>query len=106
MLFGAGASRPAVPGETVLMFGTGFGPTTPAVLAGQIVSGAPPLSDPTQLHIRIGGVSASVSFAGIVAVGEYQFNVVIPVLPDGDQPIVADIGGVSTQTGLSIPIKN
>jgi uncharacterized protein (TIGR03437 family) len=105
--FGPGApSRPAQPGETLLMFGTGFGPTTPAVPAGQVVSGAAPVADPTQLHIRIGGVPATVQFAGIVAAGEYQFNVTIPAVPDGDQPIVADIGGVSTQSGLLISVKN
>jgi hypothetical protein len=32
--------------------------------------------------------------------------VVIPPLADGDQPIVATIGGLSTQSGLSIPVKN
>ena len=105
--FGAGvASRPAQPGETILIFGTGFGPTTPAVPAGQIVGGAAPLTDPSQLHLRIGGVAATVPFAGIVAAGEYQFNVVVPAVPDGDQPIAADIGGVSTQSGLLINIKN
>ena len=103
---GAAASRPARPGETLELYGTGFGPTTPAVPAGQIVGSAAPLTDPAQLHIRIGGVPATVEYAGIVAAGQYQFNVVIPVLPDGDQPIVADIGGVSTQSGLLITIKN
>jgi uncharacterized protein (TIGR03437 family) len=100
---GAAASRPAQPGEVLMLFGTGFGPTTPAVPAGQIFSGAAPLTDPTQLQITIGGVVATVQFAGIVAAGEYQFNVVVPALPDGDQRIVATIGGMSTQSGLSIP---
>jgi uncharacterized protein (TIGR03437 family) len=107
--FGSGLiSRPAQPGEILQIFGTGFGPTTPAVAAGQIVSAAAPLSDPTQLRLTIGGVTATVQFAGIAAaaVGEYQFNVVVPQLPDGDQPIVATIGGVSSQTGISVPIKN
>jgi uncharacterized protein (TIGR03437 family) len=98
-------SRPAQPGETILLFGTGFGPTTPAVPANQVVSGAPPLVDPTQLHVRIGGVPAT-AVAALVYAGEYQINVVIPPLPDGEQPIVADIGGVSTPTGIVIPIKN
>jgi uncharacterized protein (TIGR03437 family) len=105
--YGAGVTtRPAAPGETVEIYGTGFGPTNPAVLAGQLVSGAPPLADPTQLQIRIGGVLATVSYAGMVAVGEYQFNVVIPALPNGNQPIVANIGGLTSQTGISIPIQN
>jgi uncharacterized protein (TIGR03437 family) len=105
--FGAAvASRPAQPGETLLVFGTGFGPTSPAALAGQIVNSTFPIMDLTQLHISIGGATASVQFAGIVASGEYQLNVVVPSLPDGDQVAVAEIGGVSTQPGLSIAIKN
>jgi uncharacterized protein (TIGR03437 family) len=105
--YGSGtASRPATPGETVLLYGTGFGPTTPAVQAGVIPPAAAPLADLTQLQVSIGGVPATVSWAGIVAAGEYQLNVVIPPLADGDQPIVATIGGASTQNGLLIPVKN
>jgi uncharacterized protein (TIGR03437 family) len=99
-------SRPAVPGEVILLFGTGFGPTTPAVPTGQIFSGAAPLADPTQLHMTIGGAAATVQFAGMVAAGEYQFNVVIPPVGDGDQAIVATIAGFATQSGLSISVKN
>jgi uncharacterized protein (TIGR03437 family) len=98
--------RPAQPGEVLLLYGTGFGPTTPTVPAGQIVSGAAPLTDPSQLHIFINGTEAAVQFAGIVAVGEYQNNVVVPDLSGGDQPIVANIGGTSTQSGLFITIRN
>ena len=99
-------SRPAQPGEVILLFGTGFGPTNPAVPAGQIVSGASPLADLSQLRLRIAGAPVTVQFAGIVAAGEYQFNVVVPAVADGDHYIVADIGGVSTQSALLIPIKN
>ena len=105
--YGAGVTtRSATPGETLEIYGTGFGPTNPAAPAGQLVSGAPPLTDPTQLQIRIGGVLATVSYAGLVAPGEYQFNVIVPALPNGNQPIVANIGGLSSQTGISIPIQN
>ena len=100
------SSRPATPGETVLLYGTGFGPTTPVVPAGVIPAAAAPLADLTQLHITIGGAPATVSWAGIVAAGEYQINVLIPPLADGDQPIVATIGGVTTQGGLLISVKN
>jgi uncharacterized protein (TIGR03437 family) len=103
---GAATSRPAQPGEVVQIYGTGFGPTAPTVLAGQVISSPAVLADPSQLHIRIGGVPATVKYAGIVLAGEYQFNVVVPALPDGDQAITADIGGVFTQSGLSIPVKN
>jgi uncharacterized protein (TIGR03437 family) len=105
--FGSGvASRPAAPGEVILLFGTGFGPTTQDVPAGQIFNGAAPLTDLTQLHMTIGGAPATVQFAGMVAAGEYQFNVVVPAVADGDQAIVATIAGFPTQSGLSIPVKN
>ncbi len=99
-------TRPATPGETIEIYGTGFGPTNPAVQAGQLVPGAAPLMDLTQLQVRIGGVVATVSWAGITFVGEYQLNVLIPPLPNGDQSIVATIGGVTSQAGILIPIQN
>lgn len=99
-------SRPAQPGEILSIFGTGFGPTSPATAPGKIVSGAAPLLDMSQLHITIGGVPATVQFAGIVAAGEYQLNVTVPQTADGDQALVAIIGGFSSQTGLAIPVKN
>jgi len=41
--FGTGvSSRPAQPGETVALFGTGFGPTSPAPPAGQVLTTAYP----------------------------------------------------------------
>jgi uncharacterized protein (TIGR03437 family) len=50
--------------------------------------------------IKIGGITgitATVTFAGLVAPGEFQFNVVVPsTLADGDQPITATYGGSTT----------
>ena len=40
------ASRPAQPGETLQIYATGLGPTTPAVPAGQLVGSAAPLVGP------------------------------------------------------------
>ena len=99
-------SRPAQPGETIQIYATGFGPTTPAVPAGQVVSNPAPLSNLTQLHVTIGGVAATVEYAGIASAGDYQINVVVPQLANGDQPILASIAGVSAQTGVFIPILN
>jgi uncharacterized protein (TIGR03437 family) len=47
-----------------------------------------------------------VSFAGLVAPGQFQFNVVVPAsLASGDQPITATYGGLSTQTGTMITVQ-
>lgn len=72
-------SRPALPGEIVSLYGTGFGPTDPVVPSGEIYSGAAPLAPLRGLKIRIGGKEAEVQFGGLSAAGLHQFNVVIPV---------------------------
>jgi uncharacterized protein (TIGR03437 family) len=94
---------PATPGETVMVYGNGFGPTQAAVVSGSPAqSGAlSPLP-----AVKIGGVAATVNFAGLVAPGQFQFNVVVPAsLADGDQPIVAAYGGFSTQSGTLISVQ-
>lgn len=104
--YGGGVeSRPAQPGEVVEVYGSGFGPTSPAVPTGQLFQGAAPLADPSQFHIHIGGVEAKVNFVGMVGPGLYQCNVVIPALADGDYPISADVSGADAVTGLLIAVK-
>ncbi len=99
-------SRPAQSGEILQIYATGFGPTTPAVPAGQLVASPALLSNVSQLLVTIGGVPATVQFAGIVAPGEYQINAIVPLLVAGDQPILATIAGVSSQAGIDIPVGN
>jgi uncharacterized protein (TIGR03437 family) len=51
-------------------------------------------------------VQAEVLFAGLSAAGLYQFNVTVPAtLADGDQAVVASIGGVQTQDGAFLAIQ-
>lgn len=94
---------PAKPGETILLYGTGFGPTDPALPTGQLVNAPAPLANAVQ--ISIGGVAANAVFAGLVGPGLYQFNVTVPNLPSGDAAVIARIGGLSTQTGVSLTIQ-
>jgi uncharacterized protein (TIGR03437 family) len=57
--------------------------------------------------ITIGGIAAAVQFAGLVAPGQYQFNVTVPSsLTDGDQLINANAGGQTTQAGTLISIQH
>jgi uncharacterized protein (TIGR03437 family) len=94
----------ARPGSTISIYALGCGPTNPATQAGVVAGVASPLALPYDL--RIGGVSANVTFAGIVggSIGLYQFNVVIPNVPAGDQPIELTVDGVSTGQNLTIVI--
>ena len=97
-------SRPAVTGDVIQFFGTGFGPTNPGVPADQVYSGA--AATVGAVTATIGGVNAVVEFAGVSAAGLYQINVAVPAgLASGDQPLVMMTGGVSTQSGLFVTMK-
>ena len=99
------ATTPAQPGEIVLLYGTGFGPTSPATPTGQLVAAAASLPS-NSVQITIGGVAAAVQFAGLTGSGLYQFNVTVPSsLQSGDAPVVATIGGVQTQAGVFITVQ-
>ena len=101
----ANTTTPAKPGETVVLYGNGFGQTVPAVTNGQIVTTAAPLAGTAT--VTVNNTSATVVFSGLVAPGLYQFNVVLPAtLPDGDVPVVVGIGGVTSPSGALITIKN
>ncbi len=96
-------TRPAQPGETIMIFGTGFGLTKPRVPTNQLVTAPAPLAGGAQ--VTIGGVVAPVAYAGLVESGLYQLNVKVPSLPNGDAAFVASTAGQSTQAGVSITIQ-
>jgi uncharacterized protein (TIGR03437 family) len=96
-------TTPAKPGDTIVLWGTGFGPTNPAIAPGEVVSGASPLLNTVKL--RIGQSTAQVAFAGMTGSGLYQFNTVVPSLPDGDYPVVAEIAGVRTALAARLRIQ-
>ena len=98
---------PAKAGDTVVIFGVGFGPTNPAVAAGQqFTTGAPPPTATDSIALRINGQPVTQSFSGLSAPGLFQFNVTVPSgLGTGDQPIVATVNGVSTQQNVVIALQ-
>jgi uncharacterized protein (TIGR03437 family) len=90
-------TAPATPGEVIILWGTGFGPADPAVPSRQVLSGASPLANAVTL--TIGGQPAAVDFAGVIAAGLVQINVHVPSgIKNGDAGVIAEVGGVSTQT--------
>jgi uncharacterized protein (TIGR03437 family) len=101
----AGVSfAPAKPGSTISLYALGCGPTNPPTLAGVVAGQGAPLALPYEL--RIGGVPANVTFAGMVAgsIGLYQFNLVVPNVPAGDQPIELTVDGVNAGQNMVIVI--
>ena len=97
-----GASTPARPGETIVLYANGFGPTNAPVQSGSTTQSGTLSPLPV---VMIGNAQATVQFAGLVFPGEFQFNVVVPPgLANGDQSITATYSGISTQSGTLLTV--
>ena len=95
MILGTGA--PAAPGETIVLYATGLGVVTPALVPGVVPTDALPVVAPTQ--VTIAGAPATLSFAGLVpgTAGVYQLNVQVPSdAAAGDLPVIVTSGSVSS----------
>ncbi|HXP87260.1 MAG TPA: IPT/TIG domain-containing protein [Bryobacteraceae bacterium] len=98
-----GSSTPAQAGETILLFANGFGPTSATVTGGSLQQSGTLPSTPV---VTIGGIPATVTFAGLISPGLYQFNVVVPAsAPSGDNALVATYNGQSTQADVLLTIR-
>ena len=98
------AFTPSRPGQTVLIYALGCGPTNPPTQAGVVAGQNAALALP--FEVRIGGKTATVNFAGIVAntIGLYQFNIVVPDLPPGDHPVELSVDGVANRQNLVLTV--
>ena len=97
----ANFTTPAKPGETITLYGTGFGPTAPSIAPGIVTDKLYNLS-PTPTA-TMGNINAPVAFAGLVTgfFQVYQFNIVVPpAAPDGDLPLVVNVNGTLSFSGL------
>jgi uncharacterized protein (TIGR03437 family) len=98
-------STPAKPGETIVLWGTGLGPTTPPYPEGQILTTQYPTA--TLPAATIGGMTAKVTYAGLAIAGVYQINVTVPdTAPDGDLPVVVTLGGTSSVATATINVQH
>lgn len=99
------ATAAAKPGDTLELYGTGFGPTSPTASDGVVFSGAYPTTN--AVTVTVGGIQANVLWAGLVAAGLYQINVTIPTgLADGDYAVVASIAGLNSQSNALVKIAS
>jgi uncharacterized protein (TIGR03437 family) len=98
-----GLSTPAAANETIVVYGVGFGlPSTPLVNGSSAQSGTLP-SNPV---CQIGGNSAAIAFAGLIAPGLYQFNMTVPAsAKTGDNALSCTYNSASTPTGTRIAIQ-
>jgi uncharacterized protein (TIGR03437 family) len=98
-----GSIAPAKPGETIVLYGNGFGLTSTPVVNGSISQSGTLSPLPT---VTIGGAPATVAFAGLISPGLFQLNVVIPVNTlSGDNPVIATINGTPTTPAALIVVQ-
>ena len=97
----------AKPGDVLILWATGLGPTNPPVPAG-IQAPGDQLHSTGPVEVTIGSVQAQVygsalspGFAGL-----YQVAIQVPGnLADGDYPIKATIGGASSPGNVYLTVK-
>lgn len=100
-------ARRARAGETITIYGVGFGPVTPNIVPGQIAQQSNTLASP--LAVRFGSTQANVTYNGLApnAVGLYQINVVVPAIAASDAvPLTFSLGGVNVSQSLVIAVGN
>jgi uncharacterized protein (TIGR03437 family) len=106
--FPGSATLPAKPGDTIILWGTGFGPTNPAPGQGEETPSNATYSTSTLPTVTIDNVSATVYGAALAPgfAGLYQVAIQVPAsLGSGDWPIVATIGGVSSPSGMVLTVQ-
>lgn len=101
------AQRPARPGETITFYGIGFGAVSPHVDPG---TPAPSLNAVHQtVRVYFGSTEAQVTYAGLApgSIGLYQFNVVVPDVPNSDAvQLTFSQGGINLPLGYFTAVRN
>jgi uncharacterized protein (TIGR03437 family) len=99
---------PAKPGDIIILWGTGFGATIPAVPPGIETPSSVTYSTSTLPTVEIDNVSAKVYGAALAPgfTGLYQVAIEVPsTLGNGNWPVVATIGGVSSPSGAVLAFQ-
>lgn len=101
-------SRPAAAGSIAVLFGTGFGVTSPSLRDGEVVGGLlPALQLP--VAVAVDGIPAELLYAGpapqLVA-GVFQVNFRVPVgVKPGQAAVTVTAGGHSSPPGVSVSVR-
>jgi uncharacterized protein (TIGR03437 family) len=104
-------TRQAKPGETIVIYGVGFGPVQDSggnnIPAGTVVTAANKLANPFSLSI--GGSAATLAYQGLAPnfVGLYQFNVVVPNIANNDlASLTYTLNGTAGPQTLYLAVHN
>jgi uncharacterized protein (TIGR03437 family) len=103
-LFTGIPSRTARPGDRIILYGIGFGLTTPAVAPGQITTASNAIRG---FALRFGDTAVTTEYAGLGPnfVGLYQINAVVPNLLAGEYEIRGTANGIQLPSGIFINLQ-
>ena len=98
----------AKPGDVIVLWGTGFGATNPAYLLGYVTpsdqtysTSATPTLTIDNVPVTVYGAALASGFAGL-----YQVAIQVPSsLGNGDWPVLANIGGMQSPTGIVLTVQ-
>ena len=101
-------TNPAPRGSIAVIYMTGAGTTT-AAIDNQLIPASPAVTPVLLPSVTIGGAAATVLGAqdppGSVP-GVIQINVTVPAsIQPGTQPVIVTMGGIASQTGLTMAVK-
>jgi uncharacterized protein (TIGR03437 family) len=106
--FAGTTTVPAAPGDVIILWGTGFGPTSPSAPAGAETPSTTTYNTATAVSVTVGGKPATVYGAALAPgyAGLYQVAIQIPAsLANGDYPLVATIAGVQSPSTTLITVQ-
>lgn len=104
-----GTASPAAPGTTIQIYATGEGLTSPPGVTGSVIHSD--LKTPVLPYsVTIGGVDATVLYAGSAGesvAGLFQVNAVIPpgVMPGPAVPVSLKVGNATSPPGVTIAVQ-
>jgi uncharacterized protein (TIGR03437 family) len=97
-------TRPAAPGSIISIFGTGFGQTTP--IAANINGPVTPVPLSGPVEVWIGMNKTELLWAGMVGIGLYQFNIVVPAtITPGDYYVTVQVGTGLWTEKVNFPVR-
>ena len=102
------ATAAAKPGEVIILWGTGFGPTTPAAPTGVQVPADQTYATSTLPAVTINNQPVTVYGAALAPfnAGLYQVAIQVPeTLADGDYVVRATIGGVQSPASIVLAVR-
>jgi uncharacterized protein (TIGR03437 family) len=102
------ATVAAKPGDVIILWGTGFGATSPSAPAGMETPSTTTYNTANKVSVTVGGMAATFYGAALAPsyAGLYQIAIQIPAsLTDNDYPVVATVNGVQSPSSTLITVS-